>query len=346
MWYNNPEKEILFLEARTFSNELSSTNDFHRICWAYNRYDIAESALLAYNKNRDFIKDIQSRVVSNIEENSKIYFYKQSKFPRFKLQETSYKRVIKQDKADYFEIPKIPNYTYFGDFYIFENDCAVFMVNKNIIDTYADGDLKIFLEKLEAIENRSNFNPEPTYIGPIYKIKKSESYIFDFVEKFPNTKIILDSKMNEIVSKAFQPITENDVNTILPMLKSSDSETIGLGLKLLANTDITATPYLAYTILNHTYCNWRYNPVKTSVSVAQMINSLNFQSFIYDREAMAACYIYNKCKALFKKEPTDEEIRLIREKFVIPKEIGFFNRFKISEEQTCPFSPKITITIE
>ena len=220
------------------------------------------------------------------------------------------------------------------------------MVNKNIIDTYADGDLKIFLEKLEAIENRSNFNPEPTYVGPIYKVKKSESYIFDFVEKFPNVKIILDSKMNEIVSKAFQPITENDVNTILPMLKSSDSETIGLGLKLLANTDITATPYLAYTILNHTYCNWRYNPVKTSVSVAQMINSLNFQSFIYDREAMAACYIYNKCKSLFKKEPTDEEIRLIREKFVIPKEIGFFNRFKISEEQTCPFSPKITITIE
>ena len=346
MWYNNPEKEILFLESRTFSNELSSTNDFHRICWAYNRYDIADSALFAYNKNRDFIKDIQSRVVSNIEENSKIYFYKQSKFPRFKLQETSYKRVIKQDKADYFEIPKIPNYTYFGEFYIFENDCAVFMVNKNIIDTYADGDLKIFLEKLEAIENRSNFNPEPTYIGPIYKVKKSESYIFDFIEKFPNVKIILDSKMNEIVSKAFQPITENDVNTILPMLKSSDSETIGLGLKLLANTDITATPYLAYTILNHTYCNWRYNPVKTSVSVAQMINSLNFQSFIYDREAMAACYIYNKCKSLFKKEPTDEEIRLIREKFVIPKEIGFFNRFKISEEQTCPFSPKITITIE
>ena len=113
MWYNNPEKEILFLDAKSFSNELSSTNDFHRICWAYNKYDIVDSALFAYNKNRDFIKNIQSRAVSNIEENSKIYFYKQSKFPRFKLQETSYKRVIKQDKADYFEIPKIPNYIYF-----------------------------------------------------------------------------------------------------------------------------------------------------------------------------------------------------------------------------------------
>ena len=346
MWYNNPEKEILFLEARSFSNELSSTNDFHRICWVYNKYDIADSALFAYNKNRDFIKNIQSRIVSNIEENSKIYFYKQSKFPRFKLQETSYKRVIKQDKADYFEIPKIPNYFYYGVFYIFENDCAVFMVDTKIVDTYADGDLKIFLEKLEAIENRSNFNPEPTYVGPIYKTKKSENYIFDFVEKFPNVKIILDSKMNEIVSKAFQPITENDVNTILPMLNSSDSETIGLGLKLLANTDIIATPYLAYTILNDTYYKWRYNSVKTSVSVAQMINSLNFQSFDLDRAANKCYYIYNKCKSLFKKEPTDEEIRLIREKFVIPNEIRFFNRFNVSEEQTCPFSPKITITIE
>ena len=152
--------------------------------------------------------------------------------------------------------------------------------------------------------------------------------------------------MNEIVSKAFQPITENDVNTILPMLNSSDSETIGLGLKLLANTDIIATPYLAYTILNDTYYKWRYNSVKTSVSVAQMINSLSFQSFDYDRASTACYYIYNKCKALFKKEPTDEEIRLIREKFVIPKEIGFFNRFKLSDEQTCPSSPKITITIE
>ena len=47
-----------------------------------------------------------------------------------------------------------------------------------------------------------------------------------------------------------------------------------------------------------------------------------------------------------KEEYKKEVIRLIREKFVIPKEIGFFNRFKISEEQTCPFSPKITITIE
>lgn len=346
MWYNNPEKEILFLESKTFSNELSSVNDFHRICWAYNRYDIADSAFFAYNKNKDFIKNIRSRLVSNIEENSKIYFYKQSKFPRFKLQETSYKRVIKQDKADYFEIPKIPDYSYFGDFYIFENDCAIFMVNANIISVYADGDLKIFLEKLESIENRSNFNPEPTYIGPVYKTKKSESYIFDFVEKFPNIKIILDSKMNEIVSKAFQPITENDINTILPMLRSTDSETIGLGLKLLANTDITVTPYLAYLILNNTYYKWRYNSVKTSVSVAQMISSLNFQPFEYDRTALTVYYIYCKCKSFFKKEPTDEEIRLIREKFVIPKEIEFFNRFIISEEQTCPFSPKITVTVE
>ena len=77
-----------------------------------------------------------------------------------------------------------------------------------------------------------------------------------------------------------------------------------------------------------------------------MISSLCFQSFDYDRAATKCYYIYNKCKPIFKKEPTDEEIRLIREKFVIPNEIRFFNRFKLSDDQTCPFSPKITITIE
>lgn len=346
MWYNNPEKEILFLDAKMFSNELESSKDIHKICWAYNRYNISDNAFFAYNKNNDFIKKIQSRLVSSVDENSKIYFYKQSKFPRFKLQETSYKRVIKQDKADYFDIPKIPNCEYFGDFYIFENDCAVFMVDTKIVQLYSDGNIEKFLKQLESIENRSNFDPEPTYTGAIYKTKESESYIFDFVEKLPNVKIILDSKMNEIVSKTFQPITENDVNTIMPMLNSTDSETIGLGLKLLANMDITATPYLAYTILNSTYYKWRFNPVKTSVSVAQMLNSLDFSQYSYSRPSIEVCRIYEKCKSIFKKEPSDEEIRLIKEKYVLPAETRFFDKCKIPEEQMCPFSPKITITIE
>lgn len=349
MWYNNPEKEILILSNSTFTDELKNRGaNIHKICWSYNDYKVENKAIFAYNKNDDAFKKISERLITKIPDNSKLYFYKQSKFPRFKLQETTYKRVIKQDKADYFVIPELGLPESMGDYYVYENECAVFLVPKSIIDVYAEGNNKIFLDLLSSIDNRSNFEEEPIYIGPLYKIEKSKNYIFDLIEKFPNMNIMLDNTIDEIVNKTFQLLDENSLNTIMPMLESTDRDTVGLGLKLLANTNVIETPYLAYLLLNWSYNNWAHNSAKTTVAVAQMFNTLDFKYLGSPRPAIMAEYVFKKVNKSFNKMPTELETNLIRKYFVIPNEIKYLKKYVELDDLSVdnPFTPKITIKVE
>lgn len=349
MWYNNPEKEILILDYQSVKDEINKVCDFHKICWKYNDYSTHGWCFFAKNKTIDEItNDIDSKFTSSIKDAANLYFYKQSKFPRFKLQETDYKRVIKQDKADYFVVPQKTKVDYFGDYYVCENDCAIFLIKDNFISIFADNDFDKFLKVLEKIDNRANFDAKPTYFGPIYRTKEANSFMFDLIEKFPNTKAITDKDMDNIVCKKFQAMTENDLNTILPMLKSNDKETVGLGLKLVANMNILETPYLVFALLSETYNNWCYSPAKTSVAVNQMLKTLDFCWSNYGRPIYKYGNIYNKVKKTTSKEPTKEEIELIRKYFVDKQEMAYVNQYcSVSDElKECPFSPKITITIE
>lgn len=45
----------------------------------------------------------------NINQSATLYFDKACTFPRYKLQDTNFKRCVKLDKADYIVIPKLPN---------------------------------------------------------------------------------------------------------------------------------------------------------------------------------------------------------------------------------------------
>lgn len=349
MWYNNPEKEILILSTDLFKDELKNTNaEIHKICWIYNDWKIADKSIFAYNKSIDVFEKIKERQITEISDNSKLYFYKQSKFPRFKLQETTYKRVIKQDKADYFVVPELINPELMGNYRVYENDCAVFLVSAEIFQTYADGDNKIFLDKLSSIDNRSNFDEEPTYIGPLYKIAKGRDYIFDLIDKFPNMNIILDNTIDKVVNKTFQTLDEDSLNTIMPMLESTDRDTVGLGLKLLANTNVIETPYLAYLLLSKSYDNWRYNSTKTTVAVAQMFNTLDFKHLGGSRPVYIADYVFKKVNRTFNKMPTELEINLIRKYFVIPGETKYLSKYVELGDVSAnnPFLPKISLKVE
>lgn len=349
MWYNNSEKEILILDFQSVKDEINKVCDFHKICWRYNDYTTRGWSFFAKDKKiKEITNDINNKFITSIKDAANLYFYKQSKFPRFKLQETNYKRVIKQDKADYFVVPQKVDVDYFGDYYVCENDCAVFLIKDNVIDFFADGDFDKFLKVLESIDNRANFDAKPTYFGPIYRVKENNSFIFDLIEKFPNMKVITDKDMDSIVCKKFQAMTENDLNTILPMLKSNDKETVGLGLKLIANMNVLETPYLVHAVLSETYNNWCYSPVKTSVAVSQMLKTINFRWSNYGRPIYRYTELYNSVKKTVSKEPTKEEIELIRKYFTIKQETAYVGQYcNVSDEtKQCPFSPKITVTVE
>lgn len=91
--------------------------------------------------------------------------------------------------------------------------------------------------------------------------------------------VILDDDLNKIVDAQNQALTQDDVDQIMTMLQSSDTETVELALKLLTNYNVMATPCTTRYMLISTHHNWRWCKAKTSVSVKNLIETLDLGFF-------------------------------------------------------------------
>lgn len=345
MYYPIPDKAILTLNERLFVKALQVGKDNLNIVWVYNSYDTRDYTF--YPTSKDIQKELSNNIETKVEDKAKLYFTKKSKIPRFKLQETEYKRVIKADKADYIIVNEIPNIIMTKDTYIFENECALFFVDYKYIEDYAHGNVSKFLEILETINNRSNFKETPIYSGTLNRVPNKDNYIFDIYDKAPNKKIILDKIINRILDKSFSTMTENDLTTIYSMLSSTDKSSVEMGLKLLTNFNIAETPYLIYSIIYETKDNWKFNDAKNSVSVKNLFDSIGFKEFYVRNSIDTYHQIYHLMKEKFKKEPTEEEIQLIKKYFTNKKKDILINRLNDSIIiHNNPLHPKIIISYE
>lgn len=332
MKYYNDSRHVLFVKDEYFNNAYSCYQSGEMstyVIWAYydRVYDNATLFPITATNYKDLVKKVNDTIVTSVKEGSTLYFDKSSKFPRFKLSQTSYKRCIKIEKADCiiakkFDASQINLYTN-CDCYIFENEYGTLcVVPESYIKSYANGSVKDFFELLKNLDSYPDLKEEPIYKGRLCCVCKTPSI---YLENLINNKplpIMEDTTLDNEVNKTFEKITEEDIETIIPMLNSSDYESVSLGLKLLSNTNIIEAPYLTTAILVYTFSNWCGNQAKNTVSVAQMFDTLHFSSRNINTYVPLIARVisyFDSNKDIISKNPiSEDEEKLIKKYITIP----------------------------
>ncbi len=170
-------------------------------------------------------------------------FDSSSKFPRFKLTGTSYKRCIKEGKEDFVIIGDIglsytsqlykkiiqtedayylfPNYTYFQG----ENASKYQLEYANInsfIEKYKN---KLFSTE---IINSYDYN--------VIQVNDLKMFMDIMTDKVTN--VLTDSALDKIITGTFEKLNYDKFKQIKALIESSDVDNVGLGLRLLCNYDI------------------------------------------------------------------------------------------------------------
>ena len=242
---------------------------------------------------------IISGETKTIEDGSKLYFDPSSKFPRFKLEDKPYKRVIKQKSSDYTVIKGICssneiNTTYYSQYFLWEFEDSLYLAPVSFIcysmkvdefilkynEFYRDQFAKNvensekYRELKSAFELKNRVLPDTFRIVYLFDLGKNKIWADIYNGTFTN-KYIFDSTLDSIVSKTNPKLDEDTVDQIVGLLKSSDSESQVLGLKMLSLSDYMSEPNLAKFILYKTKNNWCSNPKSKGAGINTMITNLN-----------------------------------------------------------------------
>jgi hypothetical protein len=166
--------------------------------------------------------------LSSIASESKLYFSESSKFPRYKLEQTKFKRKIKPDTADYIVykpyIPDLPEWL---------------NVYSNNIDT-------LYIA-LNVKPNKENLTLLTQHVYPLSDATKSYLDLTKTKHKY-----ITDDQLNELCDKCAPDLTDDAFNQILNLCFSENVENIGLGLKLFATYNVSKYPMTARFLLSCT----------------------------------------------------------------------------------------------
>lgn len=213
-----------------------------------------------------------------------LYFGKSSNFPRFKLQNSEYKRCIKIDKANCVVLGDISGYQDNGYTFL-EDEEYIYCVKPSFTGHIRCGNGAKRAEWqndwFKYIVNHKLFygaNIQIIYSGYYSYFSKD---IGEDVENIMNgtyTNLITDEEVDKAINQGFDLITEDDISSICDMLDSPDTSTQGLGLKMLSGYNVQATPLTIRTMLGIRPHLARLSEWK-SVGVQQVVNSINLTSF-------------------------------------------------------------------
>lgn len=167
----------------------------------------------------------------DINQSATLYFDKACTFPRYKLQDTNFKRCVKLDKADYIVIPKLPNtFAYsFKEFWTreFEHNNIIYRCNS---------DIDYLLNSID----REKYNP---YIinndDYVYADnKRIGEFIYNVLNNY-NKPFIKEDDLDKLISKNnLEKLDYDSLISLYEMLNSTDQDSIELGCKLLTTFDI------------------------------------------------------------------------------------------------------------
>lgn len=338
-WHEN-DKEVLIFSTygygRKTRNPESTSSCFTQI------YDHIKY-LFDFNKNEKF-EDLPKKLCSQITTGNTFYFHKDSKFPRFKLMGTDYKRCIKQEKADYIVLPELKwQYRYIWSnkaYRLYTDGNKMYLISLQEYDDYFGSDSN-FISKIKQFDNVSL-----TYLKQIENVHVVEKANLCWVEAYNNkfTKPIITDNMLDIkLSQSLPTMTENDVEQIDSMLQSSDFSVQELGLKMLTGFNIFETPTLIKVLIFKNYNNIAYAMNKGGVAVQKMLNGIDFP-----RSGYVSPFPGWVDRIVEKDDKySDFEAKQIK-KLLVPlyKQLAEQSMKVVYVSKTCPFVPKITITVE
>ena len=244
------------------------------MCWQ----EIGNSIIVDPISSSELTSKTNNKTVKELKEGSKLYFTKFSKFPRFKLKETSFKRVIKPEKADCVVINKL-DYNTYNHRYILEGTKCYYIVQSALPCSYSTpsvypadyaDDWYKFLSKYPFIF-KEGVVPNIVYQDVSISVCADNNILYDVMTDKINA-IITDDKLDAIVSKSLDKLDKDAFMSIKDLLHSPDPESIGLGLRLLAGYDISEVGTSVKLLLAYNYYNCNRVHEWNSVAVKQLLS--------------------------------------------------------------------------
>lgn len=338
-WYENNAHIKLCNYDWDLIKNLSRTKDFYDIFRTWSRTD--RIVFPTDISNPKDLMDQYSKSLAVGVTGKKIYFHPKSKFPRFKLMGTDYKRTIKLDKCDCIVVPEIPEgwISMYPKMRIYKDKYSnnLFGISKGIYDSRFV-DEKHFLECIKLWNNVDLEFVQTTYIA---EVNMENSFAIDILLGKYTKPIITDTMLDLEISKSLPTISESDIDSIDSMLNSTDQSVVEMGLKLLTGFNVFETPTIIKTLL---YKHWNVvnsNKALNSVAVRKMLNSVDA-----DRKYIGSFPNWAYALAEPGDKFSDYEIaqvgRLLKPLF---KEYVEKNSFKL-KAPNAPFIPNIKIIVE
>lgn len=205
----------------------------------FNNYWHRDEIMIAANKLEvDWNKEPLE--VTTLPENAKLFFHSTSKFPRHKLELTTYKRKIKESGCDYivgnFAKPNTRTRTWN---HAWETEDMIFV-------SYMDS---ISIDVLQQ-EFEYDLHHATHYTDyQIYHVNKEELFYIDLITGKHSKPVISDSNLNTMVDNKLDRLNMEEVETLIQLIKSRDKENINLGLKLFAQFNLSSDPTFAWLFL-------------------------------------------------------------------------------------------------
>lgn len=226
---------------------------------------------IPYKTKSDLDTILKNNVItdrSKINRSSVLYFDKSCTFPRYKLQDTTFKRCIKLDKADYVVIPRLSKSVVTGEF---SSKSIKYKCYYNSRELY-------FTETLyNKYSSLRNIAEEIENSSFMYTSSKEEACLINNIFTLYNNKsIIYEDELDFIISSNLEKLDEESMFSIYEMLNSSDYSSVELGCKLLTSFNVFETSLTVAFLLFLTQDHWIQNKAAKSVGFQSMLQTLNY----------------------------------------------------------------------
>lgn len=215
-------------------------------------------------------------------DNGNIYFSRQSEYPRFKIKNTKYTRVLSPENADYYVYNSEDGdfYSSNPEVYVVQTDYCYFVINDDVFTKLGTKDLKWIID---------NSNQHFNYCGKTYPIPKTGKLVYKgrillsnsktcqfMMDVMDNkiTKLINDKDFDKYVCKQLNTVSVKDIETVIELLQSQDQSTRDVGWKTLQGFDVAEIPNV-FRCLIYLYSNTMSSSILNSAGMQATINSLN-----------------------------------------------------------------------
>lgn len=237
--------------------------------------------------------------LTDLSDVTKLYFDSSSTYPRFKIRDTKFQRVIKVARCDAAIIPDSLNYyPSSGEYYLFEyvKEDQTKIIYSICPKLFKDNDSFIYnnvcSQGTDFIDGVKTINTLPKGSTLIYSGKLvfcDETYtetIDNIVSVYP--KYAKESTLDKLVNGTLEKFTEESILSLNDMLASTDETTVELGLKVLQGMNVTESPATVTCLLYGNYGNIAKNKAMGTTGVSQVFNSLKINTRYISYDSISA----------------------------------------------------------